>query len=89
MNFKIKDSGKTLCRSCTHSFVTTDERGTERTLCHYSGELISIKTRIVKCNQYESVNMLSEWKATQIGWVLEVKKGEVIGFKPPKRNEHE
>lgn len=92
MSFNIKGdktkSDKRLCDSCTSSIIMEGpQQGQEKVYCGRVNDFgtTEIKFPVVKCNRYTSMNEMSDWEAKQIGWVIEVKAGKFIGFKPPKK----
>ena len=86
MPFTIKDEDNSdLCTRCVHVQIVQDGRGTRK----FCGELHTSRNEIygpvTKCSIRMLRGEMDEYEAKQLGWVLEVKKGEVIGFVPPKK----
>jgi hypothetical protein len=75
----------TLCGRCENGQVMRSEFGHEETWCFNSHPARTIRFPVTSCNEYRREGEMTEYDAKQIGWVLEVKAGKVIGFKPPLR----
>ena len=87
MSFTIKDQPKGLCHGCRKSHITKDDRGESLTTCiANSSQPRVIRRPIVECDRHEEMGTISNWEAEKIAWILEVKKGQVIGFKPPEKS---
>ena len=82
---------KRLCDTCLHSNIMKGpQQGQEVVICGAIGTIpIRIDFPVVVCKDYEQIGQLTEWEAKRIGWVLEVKGGKVLGFKPPKKSSDE
>lgn len=82
------DSG--LCGRCDHSQVIRGDRLKDHTvLCNWQHPALNITRLVRRCSLFEAKNSISKSEMEKIGWVLEVKGGKVIGFKPPKRGADE
>lgn len=91
MSFKLKGEftrpETPLCQSCRYSqIIKGPQQYQERTFCGVSGESKQVPFPVVICSSYLSKGEMNEWEAKAIGWVLEVKKGQVVGFRPPRRS---
>lgn len=82
-NLRFRESN--LCRTCTYAHVITDHRDRTTTLCGRYKRAIQITAPVTQCSVYNAMNKMPEYEANRLGWVLEVKKGHVVGFKPPKQ----
>ena len=91
MRFNLKfRSGPSLCHTCRYSHVFTPlGSAREHIHCDRPGQMHSINmgAGATECNQHLSTNAMSEWEAKERGWILEVKGGKIIGFKPPRKKE--
>ena len=92
LRVKIRDGvGRGLCGTCRSVLRTVDNNGTERVLCmaarNEEGGPAVVNRPIVECSAYRGLHDMSEYEAERLGWILEVKKGRVIGFKPPPKEE--
>lgn len=79
-----------LCGTCAHAHIFTDTRERQTVLCrYYDGSLSAFRVRapLQECSKYERLGEMDQYAAEQIGWVLEVKNGRVVGFQPPKKKE--
>lgn len=83
MEFTMRGSHDSLCQSCVHGLVTKDDRERERVFCgamHTMPVFVPIK----QCTRYAKNGALDEYDLMRVAWVLEVKKGQPVGFRPPK-----
>lgn len=79
MDFNLKFSGaKTKCSTCNYSFIYSTVRDTV-VECHYGKDKI-MREPVVECSSYEEKNSQSLYEMKEKAWILEVKKGRVIGF---------
>lgn len=75
-----------LCDSCERGFIAKGpQQGQEIVVCYAVQEGTRLRFPVVECSGYTPKGQMSDWTAKQIGWVLEVKAGKVLGFKPPKK----
>lgn len=73
-----------LCNNCIHAqIVKGPQQGQELVYCNGIQKYMAFP--VVECNAHAPLGEMQEWEAKRIGWVLEVKAGKVIGFKPPKK----
>lgn len=88
-----------LCDSCRHGVIIRGaQQGQEAVHCHSIpfvhawgslrhgvSETIGclVPFRVVECSNYRNKLDMADWEAAKIGWVLEVKAGKVLGFRPP------
>lgn len=86
---KIREGvSRGLCGTCKEAHITTDQNGRQTVYCNAnSGHLLQIIRPVAECNQHRDLNYMSEWEASRVGWVLEVKGQRVIGFKPPDKDD--
>jgi len=75
-----------MCVSCSHSHVYENDLGEEYIICRIDDRRVPMRRSIVRCDSYTEFAGMDEWKAERIGWVLQIDKGRVIGFKRPKRD---
>lgn len=89
MSFTVRDGTrptKRLCDMCRYARILKGpQQGHERVLCTAGVDSVELTFPVVQCNTYCEIGAMSDWEAKQIGWVLEVKAGRVMGFKPPER----
>lgn len=91
VRLKVKDGtrpDKRLCDTCRSSTVLKGpQQGQEKVYCAQLGLNSAFETpfHVVECSGYNPKGSISEWEAKQIGWVLEVNGGKIMGFKPPKK----
>ncbi len=78
MKFSIKEERRdtTLCESCKNSTIING-----RSFCHQVQRYVEYP--VTQCSGHETLNHMDKYTASQIGWVLEVKKGKPIGFVSP------
>lgn len=76
-----------LCDSCERGMIAKGpQQGQEIVICYAIGEGgTRVKFPVVECSGYTPNGQMSEYTAKSIGWVLEVKAGKVMGFKPPQK----
>lgn len=91
VRLRVKDGtrpDKRLCDTCQNStIIKGPQQGQEAVLCSSMPSLYGhIPFPIVECSGYLAKGEMQEWEAKQIGWVLEVKAGKVMGFKPPTKS---
>lgn len=75
-----------LCGTCEHAHIVADDRGKQTVRCDvvYAGAVV-INRPIAQCNMHAEKNVMDRRRAEEMGWVLEVKAGRVVGFKPPTK----
>jgi hypothetical protein len=77
-----------LCDSCRYSHITEGPRqGEELVMCESPLRPFVPKFVVVECNRYRSKLEMSREEATDIGWVLHIRGGRPVGFKPPEPRE--
>jgi hypothetical protein len=84
MRFTMKPGSRGLCYSCEEAQVMTDPQGREVILCHVGMRSVRLPAPMKECSRYDPTGVLKQYEAEKIGWVLEMRKGQVIGFRPPK-----
>lgn len=87
VNFRPEGVAGGLCGRCEESTVMTDERGREVVYCHYFHPTKRIQMRVKECTDYTARGALSYHEMKNTAWVLEVKKGKPVGFRPPKQED--
>lgn len=75
-----------LCGSCRHSLIIKNSVGTNY-FCLPGSNPIKLAAPATECNNYESANLATKYEMVDLAWVLEIKKGKIIGFNPPKLKE--
>lgn len=80
--FTIKKSRESLCETCRNSIIAKDIDGRNVLNICNSGSPIQIKSIIAECTDYR-FKYSDPWEFKESAWILEVKKGQVIGFRPP------
>lgn len=90
MSLKIQDGTRPdirLCDSCRYAqIVKGSQQGQEIVYCNDSGNEKIMPFKIVQCNSYVDKKGMTKHEAKDIGWVIEIKNGKYLGFKPPKEN---
>ena len=80
---------KRLCDMCQHAIISKGpQQGQEIVRCEW-GRSTVLRFPVVECNQYMPAGQMDESEARRIGWVLEVKKGIPVGFRPPKYGKYD
>lgn len=79
--------GRGLCGSCANSTVVRFTTGDD----YYRCEQISFGSRggripapVSECSDYHPINTPTKFEMKEVAWVLETKKGKVIGFLSPE-----
>lgn len=81
IRLRVRSEHQTLCVTCTHGQVTTIKNGKVINYCHSIGQ--SIPGPVMECTGYEQDGKTS-YDYEKMGWVLEVKKGKMMGFISPQ-----
>jgi hypothetical protein len=71
------------CATCAHGRVTSYESGRVETLCSHGMANNKIRGVVKHCTEYDYVYSYEDSRMTKLAWILETKRGRVIGFKPP------
>lgn len=88
MKFNIRgERGRNLCLSCVEAHITTDVRGDREIFCRAVRYAQHIRVPVVVCSGYQEIGKMQKHEAAQLGWVLEVKKGKIVGFRPPTQKD--
>lgn len=91
MSFTIKEGTrptKRLCDTCTYSHIIKGpQQGQEEVYCSNRSSRIPLPFPVVECSYYSLKGSMDEYDVKQIGWILEVKAGKVLGFKPPSKDD--
>ena len=82
MNFTIKDPPDGLCGSCRWSTVARRSRGPAFIRCNQFERMI--QSPMVDCSRYLQAGSQTQFEMEDSAWVLEVRKGKVIGFTSPE-----
>jgi hypothetical protein len=87
MPFNIKMNNESgLCGTCRHAFITRGDGLSQHVIiCERIHPAPEVRFIVRTCSDYQERNKPSEYDMEKIGWVLEVKGGKVIGFRPPKK----
>lgn len=87
MSFTVRDTDDSgLCGRCEHATVLRGDRLADHViLCNWFHPALALQRLVRTCTVYQPLNTLDKHEMERIGWVLEVKGGRVVGFKPPKR----
>lgn len=87
MNFKIQpEASQHLCRKCSSGTVAENESGRIVTQCEYIKSPIPFL--VTRCTSFQDRTDVDQWTFEKIAWHIDVnKKGEFIGFKPPKKRD--
>ena len=84
MKLSIRRRNETLCSSCSQGMVVQGH-GKKLVRCNVLDALLTFP--VLECSGYSPIGRMDEWEAGKIGWILEVRGGRVIGFKPPKKSD--
>jgi hypothetical protein len=85
MRINVKET-PTLCERCEQGHVMRTERKTI-SWCHCVDQFVE---GVKECNSFrEQSDASPPYRMEKIGWVLEVKKGVIVGFRPPGKEEKE
>lgn len=89
MPFSLKDTNDSgLCGHCHHSMITRGDRLQDHTIrCNWTYPAMLVRQLVSTCSEFQQKNTLDKHEMEQIGWVLEVNGGKVIGFRPPRKQE--
>ena len=87
MLFTIKDgktpnSGVDLCQTCTSSHIWDDGTGHHKR-CTADGRGTPIHGPVSFCSEFMEAGK-TKYDYEKIAWILEVKKGQVVGFIGPQ-----
>lgn len=74
---------KGLCNSCRMAHIIIGASGRETVRCQQSMDSPIIPEPVVECSDYSAKNAMSMHDMEQKAWVIEVKSGKIMGFKPP------
>lgn len=93
IKFKIQQgtgklTGTSLCRSCVHSAIYTDNGG-EHVICNanFYNQTMPRGT-VIDCNRYYNSTLPSLSSFEEIAWELKTEPdGGRIGFKPPEKKD--
>lgn len=85
MSFTIKKGNDLdLCATCRYGHKIQGAQQSQRVvLCSAHAPGVRIPFPVVDCNKYIGVKELAKWEAEDMGWLLEVKSGQVVGFMSP------
>ena len=90
INIKFKDGvAGGLCGSCQHSHVMIDRRDHEAVVCEWLHPHWRIVRPLRHCNNYQAKGAQDKHEMEKVAWILEIKKGAVIGFRPPSEKKTE
>jgi phenylacetate-coenzyme A ligase PaaK-like adenylate-forming protein len=87
MNFSIKDFNKTLCYKCNNGQVMKAADETVRIHCSLLYQGKDIHPYIIECTTFEPKGALNDYEMKKVAWILELKHGRIVGFKPPEVKE--
>lgn len=74
-----------LCGTCAMAHIREGDRFSETVIqCSESGRSGRVTFLVRSCSDYARRNDLDKYDMEKIAWILEVKKGRFIGFRPPK-----
>jgi hypothetical protein len=82
----IKSNRKSLCETCYNAIFVKGR--SELFDCREINDrmVARIQQPVTECSGYEyRYDLAHAYEAKTLGWVLEVKGRDVIGFKPPKK----
>lgn len=76
----MKEAPSGLCHKCQHSTIVTLKSGS--TIYYCSDFSVRLSSPAVECSSFQEEGK-SKWEMERIAWILEVKKGKVVGFVAP------
>lgn len=79
-----KFDGKRLCDSCQHGMIMQEGNKLE-IYCDLLGGRGAVNLSVTECTKYKNMKDKEEYEYNATAWILEIKNGKTIGFKPPKR----
>ena len=73
------------CSSCSHGRITTFRDGRVTTTCSEGGINAQIIIGYVEhCSQFLFAHAYAPMRMNEMAFILEVKKGKIKGFRPPR-----
>lgn len=86
MKFTLSRRRTSLCEDCLHGMVTRFATGETQTICSEQHPSFGVKGPVSECSAYDYRWGRTDWEMDKVAFILERnKKGEVIGFRPPKK----
>lgn len=83
----VRDRLKTLCATCKNVRIREYDDGGVFVECMEASHYGARVTRpVTECSAYSQKMSMGKSEAYAIGWTLEVRKGEVIGFRNPAKD---
>lgn len=78
-----------LCDTCRFATIMKFSNGQERVFCEVAAvnEALEITGRVVECNGYRNKSEKTMREFNEIGWVLQTKGKQILGFKPPEKKD--
>lgn len=90
VNIRFRDGiASGVCGGCENFSLMVDQRGREMAICAYHYPTIRITRPLKFCTDFQAKGTQDRHEMEKTAWILEVKKGKVIGFRPPKRKGEE
>lgn len=75
-----------ICGTCMSAQIIVDDSGHETVFCHqFMDKPFSVPRPVLTCSRHISRTDMTLHEAKDLGWVLNVRGGRVIGFEPPTR----
>lgn len=90
MPFTLKETtaDNGLCGQCEHAGIFRGDRLQDHEiLCNWHHPSLRLRRLVRTCTLFEQKNALDKHEMEKIAWVIEVKAGKFIGFRPPKRSD--
>ena len=87
MKLNFKGFGElSLCDKCQHSQIQITSQGDRIVKCSamFATATQRVPPNIAECNKFLPVGTPSQHDMEKQAWILEVNKGQPMGFKPPK-----
>lgn len=86
MPFTMRDKNESgLCGTCRFGHVMRGERLADHVIaCANFHPVQTIRFVVQQCSDYKSTTTQTRHDMERVAWVLEVKKGKPVGFRPPQ-----
>lgn len=75
-----------LCGTCENGHVRRGDRYWDVQIQCGEASRLPVRRLVRSCSAYVQRNALEKYELEQMAWVLEVKRGKPIGFRPPGKD---
>lgn len=92
MPFTIKhaDDDVGLCGRCREAVIMRGERQRDvQVYCQFAHPPVALKFVVHRCSEFSEIGKPKDYEMEKIAWVIEVKAGKFIGFRPPTKRQGE